>query len=235
MADAHNDHDSTPSPATDVERHGDAGSLVSWTVSNSDGSKSHIVHVDSEGITWALGMKKPEAFGQLVGRLAAQPDQSAALIGEQRGGHHLPCNDIARVTYAEDLKQLVVIDKAGKKQKIAKGDKDEQKQVFAAVGQHLGGKASEEEADAWSVLQGPLVTLAILGAIGGFFIYFTTISDPNFEASGRRRGMKELMNWLGYTIGPTWASVIVGVLLITIIAFTVIQLVKRPTRQVLDL
>ena len=234
MSDTHNDSNSLK-PATNTEMQGDAGTLISWTVSNSDGSKSHIVHVDSEGITWALGMKKPEAFGQLVGRLAAQPDQSAALIGEQRGGHHLSRNDIARVTFAEDLKQLVITDKAGKKQKITKGDKDEQKQVFEAAGQHLGGKASEEEADAWSVIQGPLVTLAILGAIGGFFIYFTTISDPNFQATGRRSGMKQLMNWLGYTIGPTWASVIVGALVLLIISLTVFQLVKRPTRQVLDL
>ncbi|QDT51303.1 hypothetical protein Pan258_53920 [Symmachiella dynata] len=235
MSDTHNDHDSTSSPATDAELQGDAGTLIPWTVSNSDGSKSHIVHVDSEGITWALGMKKPEAFGQLVGRLAAQPDQSAALIGEQKGGQHLSRNDIDRVTFAEDLKQLVVIDKAGKKQKIAKGDDDEQKQVFEAVGQHLGGKASEEEADAWSIIQGPLVTLAIFAAIGGFFIYFTTISDPNYEATGRRSGMKQLMNWLGYTIGPTWASVIVGALVLLIISLTVVQLVKRPTRKVLEL
>jgi hypothetical protein len=231
MSDTHNDHDAT----IETEPQGDAGTLISWTVSNSDGSKSHIVHVDSEGITWALGMKKPEAFGQLVGRLAAQPDQSAALIREQKGGQHLSRNDIARVSYVEDLKQLVITDKAGKKQKIAKGDKDEQKQVFEAVGQHLGGKVSEEEADAWSVIQGPLATLAFFAAIGGFFIYFTTISDPNYEATGRRSGMKQLMNWLGYTIGPTWASVIVGALVLLIISLTVFQLVKRPTRKVLDL
>ena len=46
MTDAHNDRDSTSSPATDAELQGDAGTLIPWTVSNSDGSKSHIVRID---------------------------------------------------------------------------------------------------------------------------------------------------------------------------------------------
>ncbi len=114
------------------------------------------------------------------------------------------------------------------------GDDDEQEKVFEAVGRLLGGKASEEEADAWAVMQRPLFAIAVFGAIGGFFIYFTTMCDPNYEATGRRRGMKQLMNWLGYTIGPRWSSVIVGVVLLVIFAFMFFLLVKRSTRKVLE-
>jgi peptidoglycan/LPS O-acetylase OafA/YrhL len=65
-------------------------------------------------------------------------------------------------------------------------------------------------------------------------IWFTTICEPNYEATGRRAGMKNLLNWVGYSIGPFWMSVAVGSLAAIVLASMVYQLVKRPIRQVLE-
>ena len=92
----------------------------------------------------------------------------------------------------------------------------------------------EEEADAWSVMQTPLFVLAVITVIGGFFIWFTSICEPDYEASGRRAGLKTLLNWLGYTIGPIWMSVAVGSLASIVLGLMVFQLIKRPIRQVLE-
>jgi hypothetical protein len=144
---------------------------------------------------------------------------------------HIAAGDLSKATYARQLNQLSLFTRDGRKTVVPEGK--EQAEVFEAIGQALGGTASEEEADAWSVMQSPLFVLAVIGVIGGFMIWFTTICEPEFEANGRRQGMKNLLNWLGYTIGPVWMSVIVGSLAALVLALMIAQLVKRPIRQVL--
>jgi len=75
----------------------------------------------------------------------------------------------------------------------------QQADLLAAMRQDFEGEQSEEEADAWSVMRTPLFILAVIVVIGGFFIWFTTVYESDYEASGRRSGMKTLLNWLGYT------------------------------------
>jgi len=144
----------------------------------------------------------------------------------------LNAEEIAKTTYSDKLNQLTLIDQNEKKTKIPKGE--EQATVFAAIKHHLGGTESEEEADTWAIVQKPLITLAMTGLIGGFCIWFTTMCEPGYEATGRRSGMKNLMNWLGYTIGPGWASVIVGGIVLIVLALMISQLVKRPIVQILE-
>ena len=228
MADARG-LDGPPHPATP-----DGGTLVAWTASTGDSTKSHVVHVDPTGLAWALGLKEPEVFGQLVGAAQARPADAAALVAAHPGGRRLPRDQLARVAHTPQLNQLTVVDKAGTKQHVAYGKGGEQGKVFEAVRRHLGGTAREEDADAWSVMQVPLFALAVLAVIGGFFIWFTTICEPEVEATGRRAGMKKFLNWLGYSIGPTWMSVAVGAVALLIVAFMVFLLVKRPQRQVLE-
>ncbi|MCA9095827.1 MAG: hypothetical protein KDA68_20250 [Planctomycetaceae bacterium] len=160
------------------------------------------------------------------------PAEAPTMLQELPKSVHLDPGDIAKVTYVKDLGQLILIDQNLKKTTIPSGK--EQAEVFAAIRQHLGGVESEEEADVWSVLKGPLFTLSVIGVIGGFAIYFTTICDPNYVATGRRAGMKTMLNWLGYKIGPVWMSVAVGLLAALVIGLVSIQLVKRPIRQVLE-
>lgn len=230
MADAR-DLDGSSRPATPPD---DAATLVAWTASTGDSTKSHVVHVDPTGLAWALGLKQPEAFGQLVGEATMRPAEAAALIEAHPGGHRLPRERLARVAYAQQLNQLTVVDKAGKKQHIAYGKGGEQGKIFEAVRRHLGGTAREEDADAWSVMKVPLFALAVTSVIGGFLIWFASISDPDAEITGRRAGMKKFINWLGYSVGPTWMSILVGTVALLILSFMVYLLVKRPKRQVLD-
>jgi hypothetical protein len=82
-------------------------------------------------------------------------------------------------------------------------------------------------------MKSPLFILSVIGVIGGFFIWFTTICEPNYEATGRKAGMKMLLNWVGYKVGPVWSSVAVGLLAALVLAMMIYQLIKRPIRQVL--
>lgn len=229
MADARH-LDGSSRPATPD----DAATLVAWTASTGDSTKSHVVHVDPTGLVWALNLKQPEAFGQLVGTVSARPVDAAALIAAHPGGQCLPRERLARVAHTPQLNQLTVVDTAGKKQHIAFGKAGEQGKVFEAVRRHLGGTAREEDADAWSVMKVPLFALAVTAVIGGFLIWFTTLADPEADITGRKAGMKKLMNWVGHNIGPTWMSIAVGVIALLILSFMVFLLVKRPKRQVLD-
>ena len=234
MADAHEFGESVRPEADSATSQGDNGTLVAWTADSGSGEKSHVVHVGHAGVTWALAIKKTDEFAQLVASATAQPGEAATLIEGHRKGHHVSGEQLAGVTYTKDLNQLTIIDSAGKKQGIAYGKDNEQGRIFEAVGQHLGGTAREEEADAWSIMKGPMFALTMVGLIGGLFIYVAATADPDYVASGRRSGMKQLINWLGYTVGPTWTSVIVGGIALLIFAFMVFLLIKRPKRQVLD-
>lgn len=209
-----------------------AGTLVSWQEGIGDDTKYHIAHVSAEGITLVRKLKDHGEWEALVAAAGESSDGAAALLQQHEKGAHYGPDDITKVTYCQPLNQLSLFDGEQKKIKVPEGK--EQAEIFAAVQQHLGGKESEEEADAWAVMQSPLFILAVIGVIGGFFIWFTTISDPDYEASGRRAGMKQLMNWLGHTIGPVWSSVAVGSLAVLVLGSMIYNLVKRPIRQVLD-
>jgi hypothetical protein len=207
------------------------GTLVSWEQGIGDDKKYHIAHVSPTGITLVCKLKDHSKWQELVAAANGSPNDAAAMLQQLPAAVHLAPGEISRATYAEQLNQLTLFDRNGRKTKVPEGK--EQAQVFAAIRQHLGGTASEEEADAWSVMQSPLFILAVIGVIGGFFIWFTTICEPDYEATGRRRGMKTLLNWLGYTIGPVWMSVAVGSLAAIVLGMMIYQLIKRPIRQVL--
>src|SRR5262245_13915373 len=230
MADVR-DSDEASRPAASPDG---GGTLVAWTASTGDSTKSHVVHVDPTGLAWALGLKQPEEFGRLVGAATQQPAEAAALVAAHQGGQSLPRERLVRIAYTEQLNQLTVVDKAGRRQHIAYGKDGELGKIFEAVRRHLGGTAREEDADAWSVMKGPLFALAVTAVIGGFLVGSASIAEPDAEITGRRAGMKQLINWLGYAIGPTWMSIAVGALALLISSFMVYLLVKRPKRQVLE-
>ncbi len=208
-----------------------SGTLVSWEEGIGDDKKYHIAHVSPAGITLVLKQKDYKTWVNVVAAANSAPGEAAAMLQQQPKAIQFAPGQISRATYARDLNQLSLFDRNGQKTKVPEGK--EQAQVFAAISEHLGGTPSEEEADAWSVMQSPLFILAVIGVIGGFFIWFTTICDPNYEATGRRSGMKMLLNWVGYKVGPVWSSVAVGSLAALVLAMMLYQLIKRPIRQVL--
>ena len=218
--------------ANDTGKAGATGTLVSWEEGIGDDKKYHIAHVSPEGITLVCKMKDYKQWVDVVASAKSSPNEAAAILQQAPKAVHLDPGAIAKATYAKDLNQLAIFDRNQQKTKVPEGK--EQAEVFAAIKQHLGGTESEEEADAWSVMQSPLFILAVIGVIGGFFIWFTTICEADFEATGRRAGMKNLLNWLGYTIGPVWSSVAVGSLAALVLGMMLCQLIKRPMRQVLE-
>jgi hypothetical protein len=208
-----------------------SGTLVSWQEGIGDDKKYHIAHVSPAGLTLVAKLKDHAQWEALVAEAKRSPQDAGAMLRQAPAAVHLAPGEISRVTYAEQLWQLTIFDRNGKKTKVPEGK--EQAQVFAALSQHLGGAASEEEADAWAVVKTPLFILAVIAVIGGFFIWFTAICEPDYEATGRRQGMKQFLNWLGYTIGPVWMSVAVGSLAALVLGGMIFQLIKRPIRQVL--
>jgi hypothetical protein len=208
-----------------------SGTLVSWEEGIGDDKKYHIAHVSPTGITLVCKLKDHSQWEAVVAAAERSPNDAAAMLQQLPAAVHLAPGEIFRATYAEQLWQLTIFDRNGRKTKVPEGK--EQAQVFAAMSQHFGGAASEEEADAWAVMKTPLFILAVIGVIGGFFIWFTAICEPDYEATGRRQGMKVFLNWLGYTIGPVWVSVAVGSLAALVLGRMIFQLIKRPIRQVL--
>ena len=207
------------------------GTLVTWEEGIGDDKKYHIAHVSQAGITLVLKQKDHAKWQQVVDAANRSPSDAAAVLQQLPNAVHLATGGISKATYTEQLNQLALFDRSGKKTKVPEGKG--QPQIFAAIREHLGGTASEEEADAWSVIQSPLFILTVIGVIGGFLIWFTTICEPDYEATGRRAGMKNLLNWLGYTIGPVWMSVVVGSLAALVLGLMIFLLIKRPIRQVL--
>ncbi len=208
-----------------------AGTFVSWEEGIGDDKKYHMAHVSPEGITLVRKLKDYKEWQRVVLTAENSPAEAAALLQDQPKALYLTADEISKVTYAEQLSQLAIFDQSQQKIKVPEGK--EQAEIFAAVKEHLGGSESEEEADAWSVMQSPLFVLAVIGVIGGFGIWFTTICEPTYEATGRRSGMKQLLNTIGYKIGPMWASVAVGGLAAIVLFSMIYQLIKRPIRQVL--
>jgi hypothetical protein len=64
-------------------------------------------------------------------------------------------------------------------------------------------------------------------------IYVAAGAHPNYEPTGRRAGFAKLINWIGYTIGPTVFSIITGFLALLVLGFMTYLLINRPKRQVL--
>ncbi len=207
------------------------GTIVSWSEGIGDERRYHIAHVSPAGITLALKAKDEASWQGMVAMANASPDGAAAMLQQVPKAVFLSRSDLSKATYAQQLNQLWLYDQNQQRTKLPEGK--EQADVFAAIKQHLGGTESEEEADAWSVMQSPLFVLAVIGVIGGFFIWFTTICEPDFVATGRKAGMKQLMNTVGYKIGPVWMSVIVGLLAAMPLGLMITQLIKRPIRQIL--
>lgn len=207
------------------------GTIVSWSEGIGDERRYHIAHVSPAGITLALKAKDEASWQGMVAMAKASPDGAAGMLQQVPKAVFLSRSDLSKATYAQQLNQLWLYDQNQQRTKLPEGK--EQADVFAAIKQHLGGTESEEEADAWSVMQSPLFVLAVIGVIGGFFIWFTTICEPDFVATGRKAGMKQLMNTVGYKIGPVWMSVIVGLLAAMPLGLMITQLIKRPIRQVL--
>ena len=145
----------------------------------------------------------------------------------------MPRERLARVTYAPSLDQLSYTDADGKRRAIAEEQNGEHAQIFESIQHHLGGSLEDEEADTWSAIKGPLTLLGFVVLIGGIVIAASLGADPDAEITGRRRGMKQLMNWLGYTVGTPILSVIVGLLVLASLAFVIHRVVKRPQRQAL--
>jgi len=207
------------------------GTLVSWSEGIGSERKYHLAHVSQTGITLVLKLKDESKWQEVISTVNELPTDAATMLRKIPRAIHIAAGDLSKATYARQLNQLSLFTRDGRKTVVPEGK--EQAEVFEAIGQALGGTASQEEADAWSVVQSPLFVLAVIAVIGGFMIWFTTISEPDYEASGRRQGMKNLLNWLGYTIGPVWMSVIVGSLAAIVLGLMIAQLVKRPIRQVL--
>lgn len=205
--------------------------IVSWEEGIGDERRYHVAHVSHDGVTLVLKEKEHSKWQQLVDAAQQAPEAADELLRQQPKAKVLLPEQLAKVTYTQELRQLVFHDVAGKKISLPEGK--EQAEIFAAVKSHLPGEESEEEADAWSVMQSPLFVLAVIGVIGGFAIGFTTICEAEYEATGRRQGMKQLLNWLGYSIGPFWMSVAVGSLAALVLGMMIYQLIKRPIRQVL--
>lgn len=100
----------TPQPPPGpVQGPSDNGTVIAWTASTGDSTKSHIVHVGTSGLAWVLNLKQPEVFGKLVGAVDAGPREAAALIEAGPKGKRLPRERVARVTWAESLNQLTII------------------------------------------------------------------------------------------------------------------------------
>lgn len=209
-----------------------SGTLVSWEEGIGDDKKYHIAHVSPAGITLVLKMKDYKQWVDVVSSAKSSPADAASLLQQLPKSVRLTSQEISKASYAQGLNQFSILGQNQQKIKIPEGGNG-QRDLFAAVKQYLGGTESEEEADAWSVMQGPLFTLAVIAVIGGFFIWFTTISDPSYVASGRKSGMKNLLNWIGYSIGPVWMSVGVGLLAALVLGMMSYQLIKRPIRAVL--
>ena len=208
------------------------GTLVSWEEGIGDDKKFHIAHVSPEGITLVRKMKDYQKWCEAVAAARSSPNEVVGILQQLPKAVSFDPGALSKVAYAGQLNQLTLFDRNQQKTKVPEGKG--QAEVFAAIKQHLGGTPREEEADAWSVMQSPLFILAVIGVIGGFFIWFTTICEPGYEASGRRAGMKQLLNSIGYTIGPVWMSVAVGSLAALVLGMMFYQLVKRPIRQVLE-
>ena len=207
------------------------GTIVSWSEGIGDERRYHIAHVSPAGITLALKAKDEGSWQGMLAMAKASPGGAAAMLQQVPKAVFLAPDNLSKATYAQQLNQLWLYDKNLQRTKLPEGK--EQAEVFAAIKHHLGGAESEEEADAWSVMQSPLFVLAVIAVIGGFFIWFTTICEPDFVATGRKAGMKQLMNTVGYKIGPVWMSVIVGLLAAMPLGLMVKQLIKRPIRQIL--
>lgn len=237
MADSENS-DELSSVDSDLEdTQSDFGCLVVWTSNSGDNKKSHLLHVDSAGITWMLNAKKPDAIRRLLEMISEKPAETAAIMKSDLNAYHLPRERLIGVNYIEKLNQLTIqydtMYGKSKKQKIAFGDGNEQRMIFEGIHKYLNGSLSEEDADAWSVMKGPLIGLAVTGFFGGLLFVVSTEADPNYEATGRRRGLKQLFNWVGYTVGPTWISIIAGAIALGIFGYMMVSLVNRPQRKVL--
>jgi hypothetical protein len=207
--------------------------VVAWQSGSGKDKLWHIVHIDSAGLTCALDLTERNQLQQLVDQASANPSKAAEVFGAHKGAKKLSRDKLSRVTYAKPLKQLIVVDNAGKKHHVAYGDQGEQEAIFEAVKEHLGGTPSEEEADAWSVVKNSVIALVVTIFAGGVFTKLAMDASPDHVATGRRAATEQALNNLLYKIGPIWTGVIFAAVAIGIATPMVLRLMKRPKRKVL--
>lgn len=207
--------------------------VVAWQSGSGKDKLWHIVHINSAGLTCALDLTERNQLQQLVDQASATPAKAAEVLAAHKGAKQLTRDKLSRVTYVKLLKQLTVIDTAGKKHHIAYGDQGEQEAIFEAVNEHLGGTTSEEEADAWSVVKNALFALVVTIFAGGLFTKLAMDASPDHVATGRRAATEQALNNLLYKIGPIWTAGIFAAVAIGIATPMVLRLMNRPKRQVL--
>ena len=208
------------------------GTLVSWDYGTDDAHKYVIVHVSPDGITLVRKLKNVAAWQETMVRATRFPEQARAILQQMPKAVQLARDDLIRVTWVQDLEQLTLFDQNGKKFRLPEGKA--QAEVFEAIKQHLGGVASEEETDAWSVMQPHLVILLCGGLIGAVLIAFTAMCKPDFKPDGPGAAVKIVLNWIGYKIGPFWMSVIVASLEALVFGMMILMLISRPIRHSLS-
>jgi|GEM_PF-5930461 len=210
------------------------GTLISWTEGDDEDTRGyHMAYVSSTGITLAPKLRAHE-FTKFGLEAKVKPASAPEILQQAPKAVQIPSDQIARVTYVEQLKQLELFDLDQKKTKVPAGEEKEEAEVFTAIKQHCGGRELEDSAGAWSVVKSQLANLFVIALFGGIAIMIANTSSPGYRASGRRSGLKSLLNWIGYSIGPFWMSVIVGVVAALAIGRLLFLLVKRPKRKVLE-
>lgn len=210
------------------------GKLISWTDGDdADTRRYHMVHVSPDGIILAAKIRSDE-FSRFGLEANVKPASVPKILQQSSKAIQIPLSQLAKATFVEHLKQLELFDVNRKKTKVPSGEEQEQAEVFAAIKQHCGGHESEDAAGAWSVIKSQLGNLIVIAILGGLAMMIATTSSAHYHATGRRAGMKKLLNWVGYSIGPFWMSVIVGGVAAFAIGRLLLLLLNRPKRRVLE-
>lgn len=219
-------------PAVAPQQQG--GLLFTWNTGSGDSARVHVVHVDSSGLSWLVNIGDKDVCTLLLNAIAANPAETAKAIAEAKKGRRVSRDELDKVTYSKSLKQLTFVDRAGKNHHIPAGNEGQQEAIYAAVGEKLRGTAGEEDVDVWSAIKTPLGGLALTAVFGAMAIFLAADSEPNKEFTGRRRGMAQLLNKIGYTVGPMWMSVIAAGIAMIFIVPMIRRLMSRPKRDFLS-
>lgn len=221
-------------PAAGSEAAQQGGLLFTWNTGSGDSARVHVVHVEPAGLSWLVNIGDKNVCTKLLDAINANPAETAKAIAEAKKGRRVSREELEKVTYSKSLKQLTFVDRAGKNHHIPTGNEGQQEAIYAAVGEKLRGAAGKEDVDTWSAIKNPLGGLAITLVFGALAVFLAADSEPNKEFTGRRRGMAQLLNKIGYSVGPMWMSVIVAGIAMIFVVPMIRRLMSRPTRDVLS-